>query len=976
MNYTHGCPKNLIILILLLSPGIVFAQYPTTFDLRDYDGVCYVTSVKDQQGGTCWTHGAMAAIESNLIFTGNWTAAGDTGEPNLAEYHLDWWNGFNEFNNDDTDPPTGGGLEVHYGGDYLVTAGYLTRGEGAVRDIDGQSFESPPLRTDTSYHYYYVNDIEWFEAGMNLENIETIKNILMTRGAVGTAFCVSGQFDDTNGNHYQPIDAEDDPNHAVAIIGWDDTLSIGPIWLDDAVPPGPGGWLVKNSWGEGNWDFFYISYYDKHCGQHPEMGAVSLYNAELMPYDRVYYHDYHGWRDTKTDCARALNAFKTSLTASGELITAVSFFTAEDNVDFTFKIYDIFENGLLSEELVSQSGSIDYRGFHTISLDYPPSISPGDDFYVYLDLSTGGQAYDRTSEVPVLLGAKYRATVESTSDTGQSYYWDGSSWLDLYDFDSTANFCIKALTNILFPLNIEFPDGLPESLIPDTPTMITVRIEDADENYIPGTGMLHYRYDGGEYNVAELTAAGDNLYEAVLPPADCDDIPEYYFSAMSDGENIVVDPVGAPAVCHHSYVGINVPILDDNFETDVGWVVSGNASDGFWERGVPTGGGAAGDPASDFDGSGQCYLTGNWMDDSDVDDGYCYLISPTLDLSNSYMAIIEFGLWYTNNTVGGEQNNDIFRIYFSNNDGSSWVLVDSAGPVTSKGWMAKTYHVNEFIIPTHQFKIRFEVSDLGAESVVEAAVDAVNIFKYLCAPELQIVEEDLPDWTALIPFSYQIQSTGGYYPIVWSDKFNDLEGTGLELSGSGLLSGLPASSGVINFTAVATDDSLNTVEKQFDFIINPPLGILAEDLPVGNPDMEYSYQMSASGGTGEKAWADLNNGLEGSGLSLSSDGLISGIPVDTGIITFIACVDDAVGAHDELECSITVEIAFVCGDANGDGTVNILDITYLINYLYKGGAAPTPLEAGNTNGDEEINILDITYLISYLYKEGPEPICP
>jgi hypothetical protein len=64
------------------------------------------------------------------------------------------------------------------------------------------------------------------------------------------------------------------------------------------------------------------------------------------------------------------------------------------------------------------------------------------------------------------------------------------------------------------------------------------------------------------------------------------------------------------------------------------------------------------------------------------------------------------------------------------------------------------------------------------------------------------------------------------------------------------------------------------------------------------------------------------------------------------------------------------------GDANGNTVINILDITYLINYVYKGGPAPTPyaLCSGDPTGNCTINILDITYLISYLYKGGPPPV--
>ncbi len=66
---------------------------------------------------------------------------------------------------------------------------------------------------------------------------------------------------------------------------------------------------------------------------------------------------------------------------------------------------------------------------------------------------------------------------------------------------------------------------------------------------------------------------------------------------------------------------------------------------------------------------------------------------------------------------------------------------------------------------------------------------------------------------------------------------------------------------------------------------------------------------------------------------------------------------------------------YIPGDYSDNGAVNILDVSTLIQYLYKGLSPLRCIDAADVNGDCAVNILDISYLINYLYKHGPAPVC-
>jgi hypothetical protein len=287
----------------------------------------------------------------------------------------------------------------------------------------------------------------------------------------------------------------------------------------------------------------------------------------------------------------------------------------------------------------------------------------------------------------------------------------------------------------LLPIGFVYPDGRPDIIDPLSETLVRVNVGGLAGQPQPGTAELYYSIDGAPFVSGTVTEVAPNEYDLHLPAIDCLSRLDWYMTAMTSDLQVIYNPSDAPTTTYGTIAATaTVAELADSFETDLGWTVqnSGGLVDGAWERGTPVGGGDRGDPPTDYDGSGQCYLTDNVDGNSDVDDGTTMLISPTIDLSSGN-AKINYARWYSNNQ-GAAPNSDSMEIWISNDNGLGWVKVEAVGPVeqATGGWYTHEFWVGDLIAPTAQMKLRFDASDLGSGSVVEAAVDAVTVTTYQC----------------------------------------------------------------------------------------------------------------------------------------------------------------------------------------------------------------------------------------------------
>lgn len=471
------------------------------YDLRDPDNDgsrsdTVVSPVKKQGScGACWAFAALAVVETGLSEAYGYL--NDFSENNLIHSsYYDWG------------PCEGGNVDM--------AMGYLSENRGPVVES-----RDPYKGTGSSYcedcgPSRYIDSFIKLPVRSMGEDYAYIREAVYKYGALyASMYWSDNNYDFSSRTYYYPGRST---NHAVTIVGWDDSVQV-------ASAPGPGAFIVKNSWGTGWGDsgFFYISYYDGSLGA-SAIAAMIDRPDPLLKFDRIYSYDPLG-RTSSTGYGKkpAWGANIFHAVADGDIV-AVGLSTTAAQARYRIYIYDDF-NGSGFERILGgpYSGTLEGKGYHTVPLPDSVSIDSGDSFSVVVEFETPGYNWPVPLEKPF---SGYSSG--ATAGPGEGYISsNGRDWVDVTNSYPGASICIKALVRETSCENkgvsIEGPGHASRFLIENGKGAF-IKAVTTDECGLPltdadvvatftDTSETLTLYDDGEHDDGE---AGDGLYAVPL----------------------------------------------------------------------------------------------------------------------------------------------------------------------------------------------------------------------------------------------------------------------------------------------------------------------------------------------------------------------------------------------------------------------------------------------------------------------------
>ncbi len=180
----------------------------------------------------------------------------------------------------------------------------------------------------------------------------------------------------------------------------------------------------------------------------------------------------------------------------------------------------------------------------------------------------------------------------------------------------------------------------------------------------------------------------------------------------------------------------------DEFIFDYGWISSGTAKTGWWERGEPnpTSSGSAPKYDVDNDCGSEAYVTGNkpaLNPDYDDVDGFVKLTSPTMDLSTYEDPYLNFSKWFYCDKI--HQPDDTLNVFISNGTKSVKVCAFHSDTADLFKWRTKSIRIKDFIELSESMQVSFEISDQDpTQNITEAGIDRFFISKFDVTQQLNI----------------------------------------------------------------------------------------------------------------------------------------------------------------------------------------------------------------------------------------------
>lgn len=240
------------------------------------------------------------------------------------------------------------------------------------------------------------------------------------------------------------------------------------------------------------------------------------------------------------------------------------------------------------------------------------------------------------------------------------------------------------------------------------------------------------RYDGAQVTevrdwTAQLsTSAGPIVF---ISSFGTDAAGEVYFCSIYDGHLYKIVPDSGNCGCPCALEGPQEPIIFENFQAESGWEASATASAGAWVRATPINSDESrSDPVSDGDGSGQCFVTGNGATE-DVDGGSTSVVSPEMDWRRGEITLCYSAFLFLASEDAGD---GLFVDVSSNGMDGPWRRVASHTSTDGLAWIKHVVTDTQLkaagVLYSAHVRVRFTATDEGADSDVEAGVDAVKVY--------------------------------------------------------------------------------------------------------------------------------------------------------------------------------------------------------------------------------------------------------